>query len=270
MVHELMPGQEARRWERAIKLLEWREDIINADRDVIYTDEKNFVLEQHFNRRNDRVLIPSDKAVAYDPSIRIVKRRKKPCSVMVFGTMGSDGSVMDPIIIPPGTTVTSKSYQELVLPKLMDWMKETYGAMTGFRGKEGISRCVLMQDGAPAHTSRSTQAFLEEHVGKNNFWSKLLWPPSSPDCNPLDYSFWNELATAVTAVSVPPNRQELIRRLEQVWHQVLTPEYVQKTCSSAWERLRRVRAARGGYIERFRAMEEDVEEAIDGNNNVIS
>ncbi len=269
VVHELMPGQEERRFERAVELLQWRQEDINADRDIIWTDEKNFVLEQHFNKRNDRVLIPADKAVAYDPSIRIVKRRKKPCSVMVFGAMGSDGSVMDPIIIPPSTTVTSVSYQELVLPKLLAWMKETYGPKTGYRGKEGVGRCILMQDGAPAHTSRSTQAYLEQNLGKDNFWGKQQWPPSSPDCNPLDFSFWNELATAVTAVSVPPNRTELVRRLEQVWHQVLTVDYVARTCKSAWDRLRRVRAARGGYIERFRSVRDAKEDVVDENNNVM-
>ena len=35
VVHELMPGQEERRFERAVELLQWRQEDTNADRDII-------------------------------------------------------------------------------------------------------------------------------------------------------------------------------------------------------------------------------------------
>ncbi|QQP40069.1 Transposable element tcb2 transposase [Caligus rogercresseyi] len=47
---------------------------------------------------------------------------------------------------------------------------------------------VFQQDSAPAHKSRETQAWLLENLPYH--WSPDLWPPSSPDCNPLDYFFW--------------------------------------------------------------------------------
>ncbi|QQP57404.1 Uncharacterized protein FKW44_002380 [Caligus rogercresseyi] len=46
----------------------------------------------------------------------------------------------------------------------------------------------FVQDSAPAHKSRETQAWLLENLPYH--WSPDLWPPSSPDCNPLDYFFW--------------------------------------------------------------------------------
>ncbi len=168
---------------------------MNKFREVVWTDEKSFVLQLHQYRRNDCILVP---IVAHDPNLRLVKRRKQPCSVMVFGAVGSDGSVMDPIIIPNTTTINSASYQNLVLPKLLDWMRATYGPMTGFRGKLGTGRAVLMQDGAPPHTSNSTQKYLEDHIGKDNFWKKTQWPPSSPDVNPMDFSLLASLAAATT------------------------------------------------------------------------
>ncbi|QQP52968.1 Putative transposable element [Caligus rogercresseyi] len=44
---------------------------------------------------------------------------------------------------------------------------------------------VFQQDGAPAHTSKATQAFMYENL---NFWAKDMWPPQNPDLNPLDFS----------------------------------------------------------------------------------
>ena len=82
------------------------------------------MLQEQFNRKNDRNLVP---IIAHDPNVRLLKRRKNPSSVKVFAAMGSDGSVMPPILIPAKTTVTSASYQELVLLKLITWMKEHYG-----------------------------------------------------------------------------------------------------------------------------------------------
>ncbi|QQP55437.1 Uncharacterized protein FKW44_008619, partial [Caligus rogercresseyi] len=46
---------------------------------------------------------------------------------------------------------------------------------------------VFQQDSAPAHKSKETQAWLLENLPYH--WSPDLWPPSSPDCNPLDYFF---------------------------------------------------------------------------------
>ncbi|QQP39311.1 Uncharacterized protein FKW44_020153 [Caligus rogercresseyi] len=47
---------------------------------------------------------------------------------------------------------------------------------------------VFHQDLAAAHKSRETQAWLLENLP--NHLSPDLWPPSSPDCTPLDYFFW--------------------------------------------------------------------------------
>ena len=75
-----------------------------------------------------------------------------------------------------------------------------------------------------------------------------MWPPSSPDCNPLDFSFWSVLASAVCDTA-PKNRADLIQRIQDRWHEVLRPEFVVKTCKSAWDRLRHVVDAGGSYIE---------------------
>ena len=47
---------------------------------------------------------------------------------------------------------------------------------------------VFQQDSAPAHKAKTTQAWLFNN--DSHHWSPDLWPPSSPDCNPLDYFLW--------------------------------------------------------------------------------
>uniref|UniRef100_A0A8R1EQF9 BAH domain-containing protein n=1 Tax=Caenorhabditis japonica TaxID=281687 RepID=A0A8R1EQF9_CAEJA len=50
---------------------------------------------------------------------------------------------------------------------------------------------ILQQDWAPSHGSRSTLAVLEAHFP--GFLDKNLWPASSPDLNPMDFSVWGML-----------------------------------------------------------------------------
>ena len=45
---------------------------------------------------------------------------------------------------------------------------------------------VFQQDGALAHRARDAVAFLERKVP--DFISPTLWPPNSPDLNPVDHS----------------------------------------------------------------------------------
>jgi len=46
----------------------------------------------------------------------------------------------------------------------------------------------FQQDCAPTHNAKEVHDFLSANVPE--FWSKKIWPPSSPDTNPLDYYVW--------------------------------------------------------------------------------
>src|SRR6218665_906424 len=58
----------------------------------------------------------------------------------------------------------------------------------------------FQQDGALAQRARDTVAFLERQVP--DFISPTLWPPNSPDLNPIDYSIWSELQEKVYRCSI--------------------------------------------------------------------
>lgn len=126
----------------------------------------------------------------------------------------------------------------MVLTKVKEWIRATW--------VQGST--VLMENGAPAHTSRSTQAWLETNLGVNSSWGKAMWPPSSPDANPMDFSIWAMLVSTICKKE-PKNPQDLVDEIEGMWMDVLSPDYVIKTCSSAWERIRQIVDMGGDYIE---------------------
>ena len=69
---------------------------------------------------------------------------------------------------------------------------------------------VFQQDGALAHRARDTVAFLERKVP--DFISPRLWPPNSPDLNPVDYCIWSVLQEKVQWSTIA-NVSELHMRL---------------------------------------------------------
>ena len=40
-------------------------------------------------------------------------------------------------------------------------------------------------------------------VARERDWPWALWPPSSPDCNPLDYGIWGIMNTNIGATPYP-------------------------------------------------------------------
>ena len=56
-------------------------------------------------------------------------------------------------------------------------------------------RWTLQQDGAPLHTANNTISYLKrENV---SFIEPQMWPPNSPDLNPVDYAVWGALQQQV-------------------------------------------------------------------------
>jgi len=59
---------------------------------------------------------------------------------------------------------------------------------------------IFQQESAPAHRARATVEFLERKTPE--FISLLLWPPNSPDLNPVDYSVRSILQGKVYRTSI--------------------------------------------------------------------
>ena len=82
------------------------------------------------------------------------------------------------IFINPGAKVNSSYYCEVVLGRAC--------CLISKQARCRHHRWTLQQDGAPAHTARTTMDYLKKQ--KIDFIEPDMWPPNSPDLNPVDYA----------------------------------------------------------------------------------
>ena len=97
----------------------------------------------------------------------------------------------------------------------------------------------FQQEGAPAHTARATVAFLEEE--NVPFWTPTMWPPSSPDLNPLDYAVWSYVQQEACK-NRPANLTVMKRLVSTAWNRI-PPERIRGFCAGFCRCLERVVAA---------------------------
>ena len=76
---------------------------------------------------------------------------------------------------------------------------------------------LFQQDGAPAHRSRHTVAYLHSNVPE--FTEPENWPPNSPDLNPVDYAVWGALQQMVYRRKIS-DIDQLKRVLIDCWAQI--------------------------------------------------
>src|SRR5688572_8182068 len=85
----------------------------------------------------------------------------------------------DLIFVDPGAKINGQYYRDVMLAQhLLPQMRHIAGDMFSFQ-----------QDSAPAHRARETIEYLSRNAPY--FIGPEMWPPNSPDLNPLDYSIWS-------------------------------------------------------------------------------
>jgi hypothetical protein len=229
LINQVSQDKRLQKSKKLLNLLKTKKPII------LFSDEKVFDVDSVSNSRLDRYL-SSEKSEDVQDNIRFKFQTKHPANVMVFGLVSSDGKKMAPHFFPVGTRIDSEKYIEVLKNKVKPWIRKTYGLGAEY---------VLMQDGAPCHTSKKTQKWLEDNNVK--FWPKEIWPPNSPDLNPLDYSIWAYIARK--ACQRPhPNIESLSSAIKSAWR-TMSPKYIRTTCSRFRTRLEEVVANEGGHIE---------------------
>ena len=144
-------------------------------------------------------------------------KTKIPVHIMVFGVVSSDGHVMSPHIFEEGLRVNQNVYQDVLATVVKPWIEEVAAGRP----------YVFQQDSAPAHTARKTQKWLEDNFFDHG--TPDMWPPNSPDCNPLDY-YVRGAVERITNTTAFNNKAELRERICQAF-QDLSPEIVKRACS---------------------------------------
>ena len=220
---------KARRAEKAKKLLNRLKAPTTQNQLIFFSDEKNFTQDQKVNKKNNRWLCSDPKEVP------IVMATKFPATVMVLGVVSNEGDVMPPHFFPKGLKINTDEYIKVLEEVVKPWMDSVAGGR----------HYVFQQDGAPAHTSARTQEWCRKNLPE--VWEKEIWPPSSPDCNPLDYYVWS--ACEVLVNKAPHNTSgSLMAKIKEVMAD-LDRDTVARACRSLRPRLEAVVEAGGDFIE---------------------
>jgi hypothetical protein len=94
-----------------------------------------------------------------------------------------------------------------------------------------------------AHTAKITQNWLKAHM--ENHWSQEIWPPSSPDCNPLDISMWSEFEREVNKQThniLTSLRVKILEGMADMDREVVIPSY-----KKFWSKIEAVVDASGDF-----------------------
>jgi transposase len=147
---------------------------------MMFTDEKIFTKNGHFNPKND-VVWADDRSDANERG-GLHPTEKYPVCIMV--AVGATWyGLTRPYFFLNGERLNGQAYRDQLLPFYKEEGDRLFGHQNwGFQ-----------QDGASSHTDNKAQKWC-----KNNFKffiSKEKWPPNSPELNPLDYSIWDNISS---------------------------------------------------------------------------
>ncbi|KAI6649879.1 MhmaT1 transposase [Oopsacas minuta] len=119
---------------------------------IIFTDEKIFIIAEATNVQNDRVI---STVISEIPDMfRYISRKMKLLSVMIWARVSAVGRT--PLIfVPAGVKINAKTYKDLILEPVVKDLSQTM-----FFGQP----FVFQQDGAPAHTAITTQDWLDGKI----------------------------------------------------------------------------------------------------------
>ena len=172
---------------------------------IIFSDEKTFTVDPVVNKQNERVAGFGKDT----PEVRNVSTTKHPASVMMLGVVASNGEKMPPVWFDVGYRLTAADDKDILATKVLPWVRKITKNVN----------CVFQQDGAPSHTAKVVQEWV-------NFWSKDIWPPQSPDLNPLDYSVWAHIENKACKVR-HSNTEELKSSVGHAWAS-MRKDYIRK------------------------------------------
>ena len=230
-----------RRTERAGRLADRFEGNPRLIEKCVFQDEKDFTLEVPLNPQNDRVYSKGEKKDVPESNLYHNTNRQSK-KVMVSACLTWNGATKPFFVNSGGIKVNAVSYKKHLEKKLLPAVE------TMFTHEQWI----FLQDGAPAHGSNLVQDFMKERL-KKRFVKKTDWPPSSPDCNPLDYYFWDAVKAEVYngRLNNPfKNEDELKRKTKATWKKVgSNRDVIRKAMKAFIPRCRTVHEKNGSCIK---------------------
>ena len=142
------------------------------------------------------------------------------------------GGIKGPLIIWDkenwGTTVKSHSFTQHIVPSFHEFWQQ--------QSQLQLDYVYLMQDNASPHTAGHTQSRFKE-LG---IWGYFIdWPPSSPDCNPIE-NVWRLMKQRIRQRTPFPTTNEALRiAIHEEWD-AITSEELSSLVNSLPTRVREV------------------------------
>ena len=213
------------------------EEMIQNDFDpgqIIFSDESHVYLQSTPNKQNNRewrLSRPENRISVPLHSAKVTVW----CglnSTKVFGPF----FYQDPDTGAP-LTVTKERYTKM----LMEIFPED--------SEEVSSNSIFMQDGAPAHTSRMSMEWLENRFPGRLLSNKseFIWPPRSPDLNPLDFFLWGYMKEEIHRAQ--PGSITEVKQLIENFMASITEDLLQRVTGQFVSRIRKCIEANGGVFE---------------------
>jgi len=202
---------------------------------IWFTDEKQFTVQPPVNLQNDRVYAELGSRKRQVSAERLLRTRSTfSKSVMVSVAVSILGTT-ELIFIEPGVKINGAYYRDVLLGQhLLPAIRSVAGDFFTFQ-----------QDNAPAHRARDTVEFLYRNTP--DFISPLLWPPNSPDLNPVDYEVWGVLQQRVYRSRIR-DVDHLKQRLIEEWRR-FDQNIIDRAVRQWRVRLRTCVRANGGHFE---------------------
>jgi inhibitor of nuclear factor kappa-B kinase subunit alpha len=202
---------------------------------IWFTDEKLFTVAPPINLQNDRLYAAQGTRKRQIPANRLLRTRSTfSQSVMVSVGVSALGCT-DLIFIEPGVKINGAYYRDVLLAQhLLPAIRDVSGEFF-----------IFQQDSAPAHRARETVEFLQRFTP--DLISPLLWPPNSPDLNPVDYKIWSVLQERVYRTRLQ-DVNHLKQRLVEEWRE-FSQDIVDRAVSEWRARLKACVAVDGGHFE---------------------
>lgn len=170
-----------------------------------------------------------------------VATTQKAEGVMVWCAMKSNGQLFLRRCPPK---VKAAEYQG-ILQDALTFIKPRFVHKVGLLYNQFFnraSRYVFQRDGAPPHTARSTQAWLNTHHVRR--FNGGIWPSMSPDLNPIEH-VWPIVGNQLVGKSFA-SKDALFEGLKAAFASV-TPAQVATLFASMPNRMSAVLASKGGH-----------------------
>ena len=201
-----------------------------SSRKIMFSDEKMFDGDGQLNPQNDVVYAESREDANNNGGLRPTK--KYPAKLMVWVGVTFYG-ITKFVDLPLNTSFDSDFYVSKVLPIARRDGERLIGP-----------DFIFQQDGASVHTSHQSIAKLTNTFP--SFIEPDRWPANSPDLNPLDYFYWDALASRLVKGKKLP-RKKLLEEIKKTSKKIPL-KMVQDSIDNFVSRCLAVEKNNGGLI----------------------